>query len=106
MTEQLQFPFTSLDFPGRVTLTVDEIATRLGATTQHILDLIEEGELVAVDLSGKGATRRYCKIPVEAYREFIVKRMTGPRRRELLAALPKPTLRELYRELGDLLRAA
>lgn len=103
--EQLVFPFTSLDFPGRVTLMVDEIAERLGVTAQHILDLVEEGELVAVDLAGKGASRRTVRIPVESYRTFIVQRMTGLIRREFLRTLPKATLRELRREIDELLSA-
>ena len=103
--QQLEFAFPSLDFPGRVTLKPEEIAERLGVTPKHIYDLIEEGEICAVDLAGKGALRRYPKIPLESYRDFIVARLTGPRRRELLAAMPKPTLRALLNELKELLAA-
>lgn len=105
LSEQLVFPFTSLDFPGRVTLMVDEIAERLGVTAQHLLDLIEEGELVAINLAGKDASRRTVRIPVESYRTFIVARMTGPLRREFMRTLPKATLRELRREIDELLVA-
>lgn len=105
VSEQLVFPFTSLDFPGRVTLMVDEIAERLGVTAQHLLDLIEEGELVAIDLAGKAALRRTVRVPVESYRNFIVARMTGPLRREFMKTLPKATLRELRREIDELLAA-
>ena len=39
-TAQTDFPFVSLDFPGRTALTVDEIAERLGVTAQHVIDQI------------------------------------------------------------------
>lgn len=104
LATQLELPL-SLDFPGRSTLTPEEIALRLGVTAQHILDLVEEGQLGGVDLAGKGASRRHVRIPLEHYRDFVIRRMTGPARRELLSALPKPTLRSLLAELRELLAA-
>jgi len=104
MSEQLQFAFPSLDFPGRITLTVSEIAERLGWTAKHVSDLIIEGELCAVDGKGKGASRSSFRVPVESYLDFITARVTGPRRRELLTSLPRATLRELVRELQEFLR--
>lgn len=102
--EQLQFPFPSLDFPGRTTLTVDEIAEKLGVTAKHVGDLIAENELQGVDAAGKDASRRCMRVPVESYRDFVTARMTGPRRMELLRHLPKATLRELVRELNEFLK--
>lgn len=102
---QLEFPFPTLDFAGRQTITPDEIGAKLGVTTRHVLDLIEEGRISAIDLAGKGASRRFCKIPIESYRDFILASMTGPRRRVLLAGLPKPTLRALAAELRELIAA-
>ena len=67
MSEQLTFP--SLSFPGRKTLYVSEVADRLGCTDQHIMDLIEEGKLQAVNIGG--ATRKFWRIPVEAYELFL-----------------------------------
>jgi excisionase family DNA binding protein len=100
---QADFPFVSLDFPGRTTLTVDEIAARLGVTAQHVIDLIEEGAMCpAVDLAGKGASRRLLRVPVETYRNFIVARMTGEARREFLRSLPAPVLAQLREELAAL----
>lgn len=102
--EQLQFPFPSLDFPGRTTLTAAEIAERLGYDEKHVRDLITEGELPGIDGKGKGATRGSYRVPVENYRDFITARMTGPRRIEMLRHLPKPVLRELVRELNEHLK--
>lgn len=102
--EQLQFPFPSLDFPGRTTLTAAEIAARLGWDEKHVRDLIAEGELPGIDGKGKGATRGSYRVPAESYRDFITARMTGPRRVELLRHLPKPVLRELVRELNEFLK--
>lgn len=104
--EQLQFPFPSLDFPGRSTLTVAEIAAKLGWTEKHVGDLVAEGELPGIDGKGKDASRASYRVPVESYRDFIVGRVTGARRLELLRHLPKATLRELVRELNDFLKTA
>lgn len=100
---QSDFPFVSLDFPGRTTLTMDEIADRLGVTAQHVIDLVEEGALCpAVDLAGKGASRRLLRVPVESYRNFIVARMTGPARLHFLRSLPAAVLAQLRAELATL----
>lgn len=106
MVEQLQFPFPSLDFPGRTTLTVTEMARRLGVSDQTILNLADEGEIPGVDLKGKHATRRCLRVPIESWRNFVLSRLTGPMQRDFLRALPKATLRELHREIGEWLRAA
>lgn len=108
MVEQLQFAFlSSLDFPGRVTLSAAEVAEKLGVTVQHILDLIEEGKIVALDVKGKSSARRCVRIPVECYRDYIVGALTTPyARARLLRDLPRSTLRELRRELDHLLSAA
>lgn len=98
---QAEFPFASLDFPGRSTLTVDEIAERLGVTAQHVIDLIEEGALCpSVDLAGKGASRRLLRVPVETYRNFIIARMTGTARLHFLRSLPAGVLAQLREELA------
>ncbi len=102
--EQLQFPFPSLDFPGRTTLTAAEIAERLGWDEKHVRNLITDGELPGIDGKGKDASRGSYRVPVESYRDFVVARMTGPKRIELLRKLPKPVLRELVRELNEYLK--
>lgn len=104
MSEQLAFPFPSLDFPGRTTLTAEEIATRLGWEPKHVRQLIAEGELPGIDGKGKGATRASYRVPIENYRDFIAARMTGERRIEMLRHLPKATLRELVQELQEFLK--
>lgn len=105
MNEQLTF-LASLDFPGRTTLTVAEIAERLGYTEQHIADLIDEDQLGAVDGRGKGAGRSAYRVPVECYRDFISARLRGPARTELLANLPEITRSALILELFSGLPAA
>lgn len=105
MTEQLQFPFASLDFPGRVSLRVEEVATKLGLTPKHITDLIVEGKLAANDHRGVDASRACYRIPIEAYRDYICRTLTTPAERlRALKHLPKATLRELVRELQEYLR--
>lgn len=106
MTEQLQFGFASLDFPGRVSLRVEEVAEKLGTSAQHIIDLIVEGKLQGLDVRGLDASRALYRIPVECYRDFIVRSLTAPAERmRLLRELPKATLRDLRRELDQLIAA-
>ncbi|MES2697494.1 MAG: helix-turn-helix domain-containing protein [Verrucomicrobiota bacterium] len=104
-TTTLPFPFPSLDFPERATLTPVQIASRLGLAEKHIRDLINEGEIPAVDGKGKGTKRGSYRVPTESYRDFVLVRMTGPRRMDLLCQLPKPVLRELVRELTAFLKS-
>lgn len=98
---QDEFPFASLEFPGRTSLYAHEVAERLGCTTQHVVDLIAEGALSAIDITGRGnsSDRRALRIPVEAYRDFVAARVTGARRRQLLAQLPLATLAQLDLEV-------
>jgi len=109
MIEQLQFPFASLDFPGCPLLRTQQVAEKLGITLQHVLDLIEEGKLTALNLSGGGnrTDRRCLRIPIESYRNYVLACLTSPyERSRLLRDLPRATLREIMVELKELLRAA
>ena len=105
--QQLAFPFASLDFEGFTTLTVDQIAAKLRFTTQHILNLVEQGELVAVDGKGRDVSRRSCRVPLENYRAFILARLTGPapQTREFIHQLPRAVRLELLREIKESLAA-
>ena len=47
-----------LQFTGRSVLYVHECAARLRVAPQHIIDLIEEGALAALDVGGNGGTVR------------------------------------------------
>jgi excisionase family DNA binding protein len=72
--EQLDFP--SLAFPrDRKMLYVHEVAERLSVTQQHVIDLIDEGKIRAINVAGDNPTnRKYYRIPVEAWQRFIVER--------------------------------
>ncbi|HXG49096.1 MAG TPA: helix-turn-helix domain-containing protein [Methylomirabilota bacterium] len=64
-----QLDFDSLMFGAdRRVLLVSEVAAKLRVTEQHVLDLIEEGQLQAINIGG--ADRKYWRIPVEAWRAF------------------------------------
>lgn len=91
----------SLDLPACGVLTALEVAARLGVTKKHIYNLIDEGELGVVDLSVRdGALRRTSRIPLEAYRDFVVLRLRGTDQgRTLIAALPEAVRLELACEL-------
>ena len=105
IAEQLEFQFASLDFPGRTTLYPHEVAEKLGISLDQIYDLADEGELGVIDLASKGAGRRLLRIPLECYRDFVLRRFSGPHRDAFLRQLPKATLRELRRELDQLIAA-
>lgn len=71
--EAAKIEFPSLDFPGRTTLYPHECATRIGCHVDHIYDLIEEGALKGINISGgNNLTERRCvRIPIEAWRAFL-----------------------------------
>lgn len=102
--EQLQFPFPSLDFPGRTSVSIPEIARKLGVSDQHLLNEIDEGSLVGLDLKGKRATKRCVRVPLEIYHSFVLSRLTGPLRGQFLRDLPLATRKQLLRELQESLR--
>ncbi len=94
--EQLTF-FTSLDFPGRTTLGLGEIAERLGCTVRHLLNEIDRNAFAGLNLAAKGVERRAMRIPVEAYRTYVLSKLTGPvdLRMQFLRDLPVATRTEV-----------
>lgn len=60
-------------FPGRTVLYVHEVAEALACTIQHVIDLIDEGRLRAINIAGAGnKTNRSCwRVPVSAFDAFI-----------------------------------
>jgi hypothetical protein len=100
MPEQLQL-FASLDFPGRSTLMLWEIADRLGVSVRHLLNEVDCGSLVVLDLKAKNSNRRAARVPVETYRAYILQRLTGPAdvRMQFLKDLPKPLRLQIIADL-------
>jgi hypothetical protein len=98
--EQLQL-FASLDFPGRSTLMIWEIASRLGVTVRHLLNQIDSGALVVLDLKDPASSRRCARVPIECYRAYIARQLTGPVdvRSAFIRTLPPVERRALIREL-------
>lgn len=67
-----QITFHSLLFPGRKVLYVAEVAERLDLTDRHVINLIEEGLLKAINVGGDNTSgRRFYRIPIEAYEEYL-----------------------------------
>lgn len=103
-TEQLAFPFASLDFSGRASLGLGEISEKLGVSVDHLLNECEHGALCGIDLKGAKATRRNVRVPVEAYRAYVLKRMTGEFRADFIRDLPFAVRRAMLRDVcGSLL---
>jgi hypothetical protein len=100
VAEQLQF-FASLDFPGRSTVLVREIAERLGVSERHLFGEIDTGALVVLDLRASGTARRCARVPVECYRDYVIRRLSGPlaHSADLLRRLPRSVRLALIREL-------
>ncbi len=69
----MQFEFPSLDFSGRTVLYPHEVAAKLGVSVRHVYDLIDEGRLRAINLSGANnlTDRRCIRVPIEAYRNLV-----------------------------------
>jgi hypothetical protein len=69
-----QTHFDSLMFPpDRRVLMPAEIAARLKCDVRHVYDLITEGKLQAVNISGANnlTDRRCLRVPVEAWKTFV-----------------------------------
>ncbi|MEN9842168.1 MAG: hypothetical protein RL376_1968 [Verrucomicrobiota bacterium] len=106
MAEQLHF-FPSLDFPAdRTTLYLHEIAAKVGCTIQHLCNEVDKGELVGLNIATKKSSRRAMRIPVECYRAWVLRRLTGPVdfKMQFLRDLPVATRRQLIAELQASLR--
>jgi excisionase family DNA binding protein len=102
-TQQLELPFSLLDVQGRMTLSVQEVAERLGCTPRHVCELIGSQTICAINI-GKGKSRTAARIPVEAFRDFVIRSLTCPWDQSPLRTLPMPALIRLYRDLGNYLR--
>jgi hypothetical protein len=63
-------------FPGRKTLYVFEVADALSITDAHVISLINEGLLDAIEVTGKGnkTSREHWRIPVSAYDDYLRRR--------------------------------
>lgn len=107
MAEQLDF-LASLDFPGRSTVLVREMAERLGVTERHLFNEIDRGALVVLDLRAGASSRRCARVPIECYRAYVEKRLTAPAaaRSLFIRSLPAAVRRELLRELQESLSHA
>jgi hypothetical protein len=105
--QQIELPYVSLDFPGRTVLTLAEIAERIGFCERQILNLVDSGELDALDGASKGASRRALRIVAESYRGFVFRRLTGSHASQVqfLQQLPKETLKGLLNDITSILAA-
>ena len=67
-----QLTFGSLLFPGRTVLYVSEVAEKLDISERHVIDLIEEGKLRAINVGGANTSgRKFYRIPIEAYEAYL-----------------------------------
>lgn len=107
MNAPLQLDFLpSLDFPGRTTVLVREIAARIGVSERHLFNEIDSGALVVLDLKATGSSRRCARVPVECYRAYIEKHLSAPPqyRSDFIRHLPAAVRRSLLREIEESLK--
>lgn len=70
ITAPQQLSFGNLLFPeGRTVLYVDEIACKLDCSKQHVLNLIDSGELGAINIGT--ASAKFYRVPVVEWEKFL-----------------------------------
>lgn len=75
-------------------LTVKQVAAMLGVTDRHVSNLVEAGDMNAIDIRSRSVTRRALRIPVEFYCEYVlVSSRDIDWQRAFLRALPKSVAR-------------
>jgi excisionase family DNA binding protein len=62
----------SLSFPGRAVITCREAAQSLSITEQSVMNLIESGQLGAINVGTKG--KSFWRIPVTEFEKLLRKR--------------------------------
>ena len=101
--QQLTF-FHSLDFPGRSVLYINEIANRIGVTRQQVVNFMDCVELGYLNVATDTTTRPCRRVPIESYRNFIIRRLESEERLKFLKDLPVSTRLELIEELKTSLK--
>ena len=67
-------------FPGRLSLRVDEVARVLSISPNHVVDLLQSGELAGEDVARRGEAtnaktpRANWRVPVAAFDAFVARR--------------------------------
>lgn len=102
-SQQLTF-FHSLDFPGRSVLYINEIAKRIGVSRQQVVNFMDCGELGYLNVATDVNTRPCRRVPIESYRNFIIRRLESEERILFLKDLPVSTRLELIEELKTSLK--
>ena len=103
-TVQQELPFALLDMHGKSVLTVREVAERLHCTRQHVSDLIAADELAAVNI-GKGQSRMAARIPVESFRDSVLRSMTCEFAVSPIRHMPTQSLIRWHQELTKHLKS-
>jgi excisionase family DNA binding protein len=70
--------YPGLTFPkDRRVLYIHEIAAKLRCTKRHVVDLIDEGRLRAINIGGwMPSGRRKLRVPIEAWNDYLRRNMT------------------------------
>lgn len=96
MTTSSNLEIPSLIPKGRAVLTVGEVADRWHVTPRHVSDLIEGGQLVAIDVSG----RRECiPMPTAAVNQLALRLKVTPGQLMEFIRSVKPAVNHANRSL-------
>ena len=72
MKAKRELDLTELEAQGRKVLHVYEVAAVLGVTRRHVQDLIEEGQIGAIDVGG--SRLKFWRVPITECRKFLERR--------------------------------
>jgi hypothetical protein len=94
MADAELFPFPSLDFPGRNSITSREVAEAVLCSLEHVGNLCRSGELEG---KREGKTRNGYRITVADWRDFLLRRRVVPNPDKLR---PQPASKPLKSKAG------
>lgn len=88
---QQELPFSLLDLKGKTVLSVKDVSDLLGCSTRHVCELIAAEQLCAINV-GLGRSRMHARIPVESFRDFVMRGLTCLWEESPLRHLPDQSL--------------
>lgn len=65
----------ALLWPGRAVIRAEELAKALAVDRRHILNLVEAGELEAVNAASSHSSRKWIRIPISAVVKWLAGRI-------------------------------
>jgi len=99
-SQQLELLLPELCFPGRDTVTIGEVAGKLGYTDQHIINLCEDPDSELTAVNGSRKSRGAYRIPVTSYYAWLATCLTSMPAENPILNLETPKLITLFKQLA------